>query len=308
MAFIRVYSIDLFIFVLLLFIGGLELLATPAQSQTIDFNSDRLKCEKLARQAEEKYELPKNILLSIARVESGYGKVDGITRSWPWTLNAGGNSAYFETKEDAIKDLQTKLKKGVRNVDLGCMQINYKWHKKFFKGVNEMMDPLSNVDYGARFLKRLYQRHGSWDKAIKYYHSKKSKYNKSYLIKVKTVWQKENNNDTSSPVLLAKSSNSKLDNLTDVDKKVIPIVNLDSNKNKPLIRVIKKAQTSIIQTNNQPMKVRATNFDNINLTKTDFDFRSFVKRVSKENSAMPKYIRDNWTIVVSIRNQLRDQK
>ena len=38
------------------------------------------------------------------------------------------------------------------------------------------------------------------------------------------------------------------------------------------------------------------------VAKTDFDFRSFVKRVSKENSAMPKYIRDNWSIVVSIRN------
>ena len=58
----------------------------------------------------------------------------------------------------------------------------------------------------------------------------------------------------------------------------------------------------------EPMKVRSTSFDTISFAKKDFDFRSFVKRVSKENSAMPKYIRDNWTIVVSIRNQLREQK
>ena len=82
---------------------------TPAYSQVKNHNLDRLKCEKLARKAEEKYQLPKNILLSIARVESGYGKVEGITRSWPWTLNAGGNSAYFETKTDAIKDLKGNI-------------------------------------------------------------------------------------------------------------------------------------------------------------------------------------------------------
>ena len=183
----RFAPIFLFLFPLLLGIWIWVSFMTPAHSQVLDHNQDRLKCEKLAGKAEEKYQLPKNILLSIARVESGYGKVAGITRSWPWTLNAGGNSAYFETKTDAMKDLKGKLKRGVRNVDLGCMQINYKWHNKYFKSVSQMMDPAINVDYGARFLKRLYKRHGSWDTAIKYYHSRNSKYNKPYLKKVKAV-------------------------------------------------------------------------------------------------------------------------
>ena len=176
-----------------------------------------------------------------------------------------------------------------------------------------MMEPAINVDYGARFLKRLYKRHGSWDTAIKYYHSKNSKYNKPYLKKVKAVWKKENNK-LSSPTLLASASNTKVDNLIDSDKKVIPIVKLESNENKPLIKVLKKTKT--FNSNNitelmkitEPMKVRSTSFDTISFAKKDFDFRSFVTRVSKENSAMPKYIRDNWTIVVSIRNQLREQK
>ena len=194
MALNRFSLVGLFLFYLISADWSLEFFIKSAHSQEVVHTKDRFKCEELARQAEERYKLPKNILLSISRVESGYGKVDGITRSWPWTLNAGGNSAYFETEADAIKDLKEKLKRGVRNVDLGCMQINYKWHKKFFKSVSQMIDPYSNVDYGARFLKRLYQRHGSWDIAIKYYHSKKSKFNKSYLKKVKAVWQKENNN------------------------------------------------------------------------------------------------------------------
>ena len=240
----RLTSISLFAVLLLSIIWSLLSFINPVYSQVLNQNPDRLKCEKLARQAEEKYQLPKNVLLSIARVESGYGKVEGITRSWPWTLNAGGNSAYFETKKDALKDLKAKLKRGIRNVDLGCMQINYKWHNKFFKSASQMMDPHINVDYGARFLKRLYQRHGSWDKAIKYYHSRNSKYNKSYLRKVKAVWQKENNNTVSSPTILAAATNTKVDNLIASKKKIIPIVELESHKKKPLIKVIKKTNTN----------------------------------------------------------------
>ena len=43
-------------------------------------------------------------------------------------------------------------------------------------------------------------------------------------------------------------------------------------------------------------------------TETEFDFTSFVKSVSRKNTAVPKYIRDNWTIVLSIRNQLENSK
>ncbi len=307
MAFIRNSSISSVIFFLFFGCWFVNLFLTAAHSQVKVTSADRLKCEKLAKQAEEKYQLPRNILLSISRVESGYGKVDGITRSWPWTLNAGGNSAYFETKMDAIKDLNAKLKRGIRNVDLGCMQINYKWHKKFFKSVNQMMDPFNNVDYGARFLKRLYERHGSWDKAIKYYHSRNSKYNKSYLIKVKTVWEKENKNKSNPKTLLAKVSDTKADKLINFDKEIVPVVDLKSKKNQPLIKVAKKIKINNSKNFNEPVKVRSTSFDTISVTKKDFDFRSFVKRVSKENTSMPKYIRDNWTIVVSIRNQLREQ-
>ncbi len=306
MTLIKYSSISLFIFYFLIGEWSSFSLINAAQSQEISYNDDRFRCEHLARKAEEKYQLPKNILLSIARVESGYGKINGITRSWPWTLNAGGNSAYFETKADAIKDLKIKLKRGVRNVDLGCMQINYKWHKKFFKDVTEMIDPSSNVDYGARFLKRLYQRHGSWDRAIKFYHSAKSKYNKLYLRKVKAVWQRENTNKSSDPIVLAKATTFQSDNAISKPVKKIPIVKLKDKKNK--IAIIQLQDSDVSEKRGQLIKVSSTNFETIDVAKNDFDFQSFVKRVSDENSAMPKYIRDNWTIVVSIRNQLRQQK
>ena len=48
------------------------------------------------------------------------------------------------------------------------------------------------------------------------------------------------------------------------------------------------------------------NFQKMVDTDTDFDFTSFVKSLSRKNTALPKYIRDNWTIVLSIRNQLEN--
>ena len=110
-------------------------------SQPLDSYQDTLKCEYLAKDAERRYGLPENILLSISRVESGYQKVDGVTRAWPWTLNAGGDSAYFQTKEAALDHLKEKTKKGTTNIDIGCMQLNYRWHKKFFNNLDDMMTP-----------------------------------------------------------------------------------------------------------------------------------------------------------------------
>ena len=54
--------------------------------------------------------------------------------------------------------------------------------------------------------------------------------------------------------------------------------------------------------------VSAVNFHTMVNTDSEFDFTSFVKKVSRKNAALPKYIRDNWTIVLSIRNQLENNK
>ena len=172
-------------------------------SQSQNTYKDTLKCEYLAKDAEIRHGLPENILLSISRVESGYQKVDGVRRAWPWALNAGGDSAYFLTKEEALDSLNERIKKGVTNIDVGCMQLNFRWHKKFFKNLSDMMSPEKNVDYGARFLNKLHKRHGSWKKAVKYYHSSKSKFNVKYYKKVRAVWKKENNEPSLKPILVA---------------------------------------------------------------------------------------------------------
>ena len=74
------YKLPFFIFIFTSIISF-----SGVHSQSVKSNQDALQCEYLAKDAEKKYGLPENILLSISRVESGYQKVDGVIRAWPWT-------------------------------------------------------------------------------------------------------------------------------------------------------------------------------------------------------------------------------
>ena len=294
-------SFFIFLFTLLMNFSGVH-------SQSVNSHQDALRCEYLAKDAEKKYGLPENILLSISRVESGYQKVDGVTRAWPWTLNAGGDSAYFQTKQDALRSLEERIKKGVTNIDIGCMQLNFRWHKDFFNNLSDMINPIKNVDYAARFLNRLHQRHGSWEKAVKYYHSAKSKYNVKYYRKVKAVWKKENNESSLAPKLAAAAllPKTKKANIFTNKNEIIPLITLDQNDQ---YLQAKKLDSDIQdKRENKSIIVSAVNFQKMVDNDTEFDFTSFVKSVSRKNTAVPKYIRDNWTIVLSIRNQLENSK
>jgi hypothetical protein len=57
-----------------------------------------------------------------------------------------------------------------------------------------------NVSYAASFLLQLKNKHGSWDKAIKHYHSSDPNKNKPYLIKVKQFWKNKKDKTVNSAV------------------------------------------------------------------------------------------------------------
>lgn len=123
-------------------------------------------CEALAAAAGREAGIPEGILPAIARVEAGRNG-----RAWPWTLNQGGAGSFQASKAEALARLDEILATGVRNVDLGCMQINWRWHSDAFADASAMMDPATNIRYAARFLVSLHERHGSWDRAVAAYHS-----------------------------------------------------------------------------------------------------------------------------------------
>ncbi|NEX45256.1 lytic transglycosylase domain-containing protein [Rhodobacter sp. ETT8] len=142
-------------------------------------------CEALAAEAGRESGLPEGLLPAIARIESGYKG-----RAWPWTLNQGGDGSFHPSKDAALARLAEILASGVQNVDLGCMQLNWRWHSDQFDSAAQMMDPLANTRYAAHFLLTLKEQHGSWDAAIGAYHSTQPERSAAYTKKVRKALDK----------------------------------------------------------------------------------------------------------------------
>ena len=171
-------------------------------------------CETMAAQAGAQLGFPNALLPSIARIESGKLQGDLGVRAWPWTLNQAGKGMYFETREDAMEYLREAVASGVTNIDIGCMQINYRWHKDEFSSLEEMMNPVANTRYAATFLRRLYDRHKDWEIATRYYHSPKEERGKWYQGKVASVMQRILGE---APIRLASATASEMTTATSIE-------------------------------------------------------------------------------------------
>lgn len=128
-------------------------------------------CESAAQQAAAETGVPLNVLQAIALAESGrsYG---GARRPWPWTVNFGGPGFWYDSSEEAQLAVVERQSVGTTNFDVGCFQINHRWHGDAFETMAQMFDPTANALYAARFLKELYQETGSWPDAAAAYHSR----------------------------------------------------------------------------------------------------------------------------------------
>ena len=109
----------------------------------------------------------------------------GDPRAWPWTSNIRGRGHYYDSKGHALKHLETVAASGERSFDVGCMQLNYRWHGARFDTLAQMIDPAQNVDYAARYLRELRDETGDWDKATRYYHSRDPSRGEAYLGRVR---------------------------------------------------------------------------------------------------------------------------
>jgi len=146
-------------------------------------------CTQYMKKYEDKYHLPFYILPSISITETGrYHRNMKMKLPWPWTINAEGTSYFLDTKEEAVKKVATLQKEGMKLIDVGCMQVNLYHHGKAFKSLEEAFDPEINIAYAAKFLKNNHKKTGSWETALKYYHSKTEKYGNAYLKRVYNTW------------------------------------------------------------------------------------------------------------------------
>lgn len=153
-------------------------------------------CDQAAARAAQGSPVPISVLQSIARVESGRA-LKGQFAPWPWTLNVQGKGHFFATKSEAIVFANELLAQNIVNFDVGCFQINLRWHARNFASLEHALDPMVNAAYAAKFLSDLYQEHGNWSQAVSTYHSRTQTHARAYLKKVKSVWHDLHNIPTS---------------------------------------------------------------------------------------------------------------
>jgi len=167
------------------------LLALTSMSSAQAASSDWQACREAALRLEKQHGLPEGMVTSIALVESGRRSPDGTHQAWPWTINAEGRAYYFSTRQEAVDAVRRLLAQGKRTIDIGCMQINLRFHPRAFTSVEEAFDPMSNVAYAAYFLRDLESRSDSWMQAIGRYHSFSPSLNARYTARVQAVWKRE---------------------------------------------------------------------------------------------------------------------
>ena len=131
-------------------------------------------CLAAVQSAEQRHQTPPGLLGTIAKVESGRPAPTGGLQPWPWTIDADGQSLYFDSKEQAVAWAQQAMALGVGYIDVGCMQIDLPMHPSAFRSLEEAFDPVLNANYAARFLSELHAgpAGGNWFTAIGMYHSR----------------------------------------------------------------------------------------------------------------------------------------
>jgi hypothetical protein len=135
--------------------------------------SQSTQCRTAIAAAEAKYSLPPNLLGNIAKVESGRPIASlGQVQPWPWTIDADGQAVFLDSRAAAVAWARLGLQRGVRFMDIGCLQVDWQLHPDAFKSLDQAFDPTANADYAARYLRSLYvEAHGDWNVAVGWYHS-----------------------------------------------------------------------------------------------------------------------------------------
>ncbi|QFQ86369.1 hypothetical protein F8A10_02335 [Paracoccus kondratievae] len=170
---------------LVLLLGLLALVCMPSRIPAMPAAEI---CEWAAQQAARESGVPVDVLGALTLTETGR-RLDGIVRPWAWSANAEGEGTWFDDPASAIAYAEDRVAQGRTNIDIGCFQLNYRWHGENFSSVAEMFDPLENARYAARFVFQLYTETGDWRQAAGAFHSRTPANAQRYLARFDTLHQ-----------------------------------------------------------------------------------------------------------------------
>lgn len=136
-------------------------------------------CDRAATLAARETGVPLSVLRAISLTETGR-RQGGALRPWPWTVNMEGKGAWFADMGEALAFIDKAMARGATSFDVGCFQINHRWHGENFSSVRQMFDPVANALYAARFLGNLHAELGDWSQAAGAFHSRTPQYADRY--------------------------------------------------------------------------------------------------------------------------------
>jgi soluble lytic murein transglycosylase-like protein len=146
-------------------------------------------CREQAAIAEQAAGIPGGLLLAIGKRESGrFDAGAGGVLPWPWSVNREGEGHFFASRQEAAAYVAAAQREGSSSIDVGCFQINLKYHPMAFASLDQAFDPAANAAYAARFLRTLHDREGSWETAVAFYHSASPVLGVPYRDAVLATW------------------------------------------------------------------------------------------------------------------------
>lgn len=149
-------------------------------------------CRKETAKLERSEGIPPHLLTAISLAESGrWDEVNRASAAWPWTVMAEGEGRFFDSKDQAVAEVRRLQRKGVSNIDVGCMQINLGYHGHAFSSLEQAFDPAANARYAAQYLKQMHAMAKDWNQAAGFYHSTTPERTEQYKTKVAKLWENE---------------------------------------------------------------------------------------------------------------------
>ena len=116
--------------------------------------------------------IPHTLLYAMALTESGKQiEPAGGYRPWPWTLNLAGQGYFFDSRLEAWQALTRWIGEGKRSIDIGIMQVNWRYHQERLGTTWQALDPYHNLRVGAAILQECYQNRHDWWSSVGCYHA-----------------------------------------------------------------------------------------------------------------------------------------
>jgi soluble lytic murein transglycosylase-like protein len=125
-----------------------------------------MACEREMTRAAALTGVPLNVLYSVGLTETGRAGELG-----PYDMNVDGREVRSESLAKAMARFSEATARGAKLIDIGCMQINHRYHAAHFASLAAMFDPSRNVGYAANYLKTLKAQEGNWTLAVARYNA-----------------------------------------------------------------------------------------------------------------------------------------